>query len=49
MRDRLAEMKMTVQASEKESARNDGSRVPILVGAAGFEEGRKQGVASCLI
>jgi C4-dicarboxylate-specific signal transduction histidine kinase len=44
---RLAEMKMngTVQASAKESARNDGRRVPILAGGASFEESRKQGVA----
>jgi hypothetical protein len=36
---------MTVQTSAKEPARTDGSRVPILVGEASFEESRKQGVA----
>lgn len=38
----------TVQAFEKEYFRKDGSRVPVLVGAASFEESNNQGVAFVL-
>jgi PAS domain S-box-containing protein len=44
------ELKMTgtVQPYEKEYFRRDGSRVPVLVGAAGFDESGKQGVSFVL-
>jgi len=35
----------TVQPFEKEYFRKDGSRVPVLVGCAAFDDSRKQGVA----
>jgi PAS domain S-box-containing protein len=44
------ELKMTgtVQPYEKEYFRRDGSRLPVLVGAAGFDESGKQGVSFVL-
>jgi PAS domain S-box-containing protein len=46
----LAELKATgtCRAFEKEYFRKDGSRVPVLVGAARFEDGGNQGVAFVL-
>jgi PAS domain S-box-containing protein len=46
----VAEMNSTgaVQPYEKEYFRKDGSRVPVLIGAATFEEGWNQGVAFVL-
>ncbi len=38
----------THQAYEKEFFRNDGSRVPVLVGSAVFEKGQNEGVAFVL-
>jgi PAS domain S-box-containing protein len=46
----LAELRATgsCKAFEKEYLRNDGTRVPVLVGAATFGRGRDQGVAFVL-
>jgi PAS domain S-box-containing protein len=49
-RDRREELKRTgaAQPFEREYCRKDGGRVPVLVGAATFEEGGNQGVAFVL-
>jgi PAS domain S-box-containing protein len=46
----IAELKMTgtIQPYEKEYLRKDGSRVPVLVGDASFDEAGNQGVAFVL-
>lgn len=46
----VTELKMTgrLQPIEREYFRKDGSRVPVLVGSASFEEGTNQGVAFVL-
>ena len=46
----VAELKMTgrLQPIEKEYFRKDGSRVPVLIGSASFEESANQGVAFVL-
>ncbi len=46
----VAELKATgtVQPFEKECFRKDGSRVPVLIGSAAFDEQRDQGVAFVL-
>jgi PAS domain S-box-containing protein len=46
----IPELEMTgsVQPFEKEYYRKDGSRVPVLVGVARFEEGGNQGVSFVL-
>ena len=46
----LPELRMTgrLQPFEKEYFRQDGSRVPVMIGAASLEEGGKQGVAFVL-
>jgi PAS domain S-box-containing protein len=50
VRRRLPELKMTgsLQPFEKEYFRKDGNRVPVLMGAATFEEEGNQGVAFVL-
>jgi PAS domain S-box-containing protein len=46
----IAQLKATgtLQPYEKEYFRNDGSRVPVLVGTAVFEEGQEEGVSFVL-
>ena len=45
---RAVSMTGTLQPFEKEYFRKDGSRVPVLIGAASFEDTRTQGVAFVL-
>jgi PAS domain S-box-containing protein len=46
----IPELKMTgtIQPFEKEYFRKDGSRLPVLIGSASFDEGGKQGVGFVL-
>ncbi|MFL9909606.1 trifunctional serine/threonine-protein kinase/ATP-binding protein/sensor histidine kinase [Paraburkholderia sp. RL17-337-BIB-A] len=50
IQQRIPELRMTgtLQPFEKEFSRKDSSRVPVLIGAATFEEGASQGVGFVL-